>query len=536
MRLACEKCGKSLEVPENSAGKTVQCPICKTSFRVPTLSAIVVGKAVEPAAVAVTADQPKTPALNKKPTPTSAKSPDKRRAPDPDASTSRGTPWLVWGLLGMGAVGVLMFFCIGVGGIIIAGAWQAQLAAEERIVEAKRIEVENELAMQRQRELEREERDRQRMREAADEKERAKKNEEVARLEFPPDAPRLEIRNGLAQVKAELTQQDARDGNRFTHRKVFLVRLDEGTTYDVQMKTLKAGFQPQCRIHKDTVNSLERNSAFPVASLQFTPKQTGDYQIVATTDGTAFGEFTLAIRDAKIVSESNEPAKLEFVDNTIRVAEVLVAREAKTYLVPLKAGTTYLFEADGSFAVNRVPPILTLMDDKLPLWVANSRPNDKTRFSFQAPRTHTYRLIVSNSGPAVFDMAITQGKTVEKIFNDKPLSFNRGKKIEIKAPMKVGLPNTFAFNADSVITYKIRLEEAKRYHLKVVPLYVGAKVTLLDSSGRFLVFARREGGIFLDGTMFTPERTDDYYLSIHPEPPTVERGFQYGYELLLEIR
>jgi hypothetical protein len=159
----------------------------------------------------------------------------------------------------------------------------------------------------------------------------------------------LAFKDGEAKAEAELTAADPKDSVRkASPRKVFLVKLAKGKTYQIDMTSKKVDsfLRLEDAGGKQLAEDDDGGGALN-ARILFDCKEDGDYRIIATCVGGGTGSFKLAVKlpgGVKITAlglkdgEAKVEAKLEGSDPKDRARSI---SNCKIYAIKLAKGKTY---------------------------------------------------------------------------------------------------------------------------------------------------------------------------------------------------
>lgn len=263
LSFTCPSCKAHMEVPDDLAGQSGQCPRCQHVFTIPSPKAppfIPVGKPVAGAPTKIPPYDPwaKEPARDDSRPLSSAGRPRRARAMPPQPS-GPVWPWLV-GILGALVVGGLLF-----ASFLVLVAWRKPMSFDHRNAIKQQIPP---VVVQNQRVT-------------------------VGRF----DGQRAFFFDGVFQVKADLSPNDPQDPTRFgCKRKRYDIELRAFQNYAIEVDG--AQFDPRIRL--EPMNDFPRESGgFNRNTLLFYTPQFNNQMVTiyVSSNQPANGQFTLTVRE-----------------------------------------------------------------------------------------------------------------------------------------------------------------------------------------------------------------------------------------------
>jgi LSD1 subclass zinc finger protein len=344
----CSHCGKVLKVPADALGKKVRCPLCQAVIVARTREepepvveeGIVVVEDVPPPLPPIPDVIPVGPAA-----PRPAVRPRPGARPRERAGAGTALPWI------LGGVGGAVFLVALVVVVILLarsgsepadgppadfgqaegkGAWDKKAPGFPQWEEKKGPWGDKQF----------------------DQKPEANEKAAPPRIPFgDAHAQRIALKGGKFQTEGRPEDTDVLDRDGVRAAKLYLVKLEAGRVYLIEMKPLGGGFQrPQLRL-EDTAGREVAAGKEPRfdghAQLLSLPPQTATYRVVVSAHAPKVGPFTLSLReieDGDPLPEGNLP-KQEVPKHSIQVAKKLdqymaaaIAPDSKSAWVAFQGG------------------------------------------------------------------------------------------------------------------------------------------------------------------------------------------------------
>jgi predicted Zn finger-like uncharacterized protein len=157
-------------------------------------------------------------------------------------------------------------------------------------------------------------------------------------------------KEGRLEAEAELTDNDAKTQDGKKRRKRFMVSLEPGRSYVLQVTRLDRAFEPCLELYGPDgkrIVGAEYDGKILGARVVVNPKEKGDYAVDATGTGDDRGKFTLRIVQQEtlpFVFAGTGIAKQAGVLEPADPPDPRTGQPCKTYEVRLEAGKGYSFE------------------------------------------------------------------------------------------------------------------------------------------------------------------------------------------------
>ena len=263
LSFTCPSCKAHMEVPDDLAGQSGQCPRCQLVFTIPSPKAppyIPVGKPVAGAPTKIPPHDPwaKEPPRDDNRPFSSAGRPRRARAVPPQPS-GPVWPWLV-GIVGALVVGGMLF-----ASFLVLVAWRKPVSFDNRQAIKNQIPP---VGVRPQRVT-------------------------VGRLE----EQRAFLFDGIFQVKADLSPNDPPDPFRFgCKRKRYDIELRQGQTYVIEADGVQ--FDPRLRLEPNAEFHRESGGFNRNTQIVFAPRIDQFVAIYVSSNQPANGPYTLTVREA----------------------------------------------------------------------------------------------------------------------------------------------------------------------------------------------------------------------------------------------
>lgn len=253
----CPRCMAHIQVADEMAGQTGQCPRCEHVFVIPSPSQPLPAK---PRGAPTAENVPPIDPWEEKESRQEDKEPARRRRRTPSSVPGGPVwPWIV-GVAGAVVIGILLLCSF-----FVLVLWRRP---EPPIRIDQHTEVKSDF-----------------------------RRPTVGRIE----GQRAFLDNGVFQIRTALEQNDAADPQEFNCKcKKFEIELRGDRTYMIEQDSMQ--FDPFLRVENMNRQQLGLNGQRGLrnAKVRFAPPETGIYIVYASSVDPAFGEFTLTVRDVNM--------------------------------------------------------------------------------------------------------------------------------------------------------------------------------------------------------------------------------------------
>ena len=199
-------------------------------------------------------------------------------------------------------------------------------------------------------------------------------------------------------VNGELTNQDDKDRVRTnSYCKTFTFKMTKGQTYQIDMKS--KDIDSYLRLENpagDEVAKDDDGGGFPDARIIYTPEETGDFKIIATTfGGNSTGKFTLTARDT-VIALKNDKGMATYTGSIEGKDALYKGKKHKAFTFPMEAGKTYQIDHMSTkfdcylYLIGPDGKVLAEDDD--------GGEGLNSRIEFKAEKAGTYRIIATSLG------------------------------------------------------------------------------------------------------------------------------------------